>query len=88
MTPIVYLDQQVRAACPNATGVSIGRWENKQTWDVLGPVTQAERDAARAIFLAFDPKTWVAPPNPIAVAIDNATTLAQVKAAVKQALNL
>ena len=54
MTPIVYLDQQVKQACPNATGVSIGRWQDKATWRVNGPVTPTEQVAARAIFQAFD----------------------------------
>lgn len=54
MTPIVYLDQQIKQACPNAQGVSIGQWDDKRTWKILGPVTQAEKDAAMAIFLAFD----------------------------------
>lgn len=88
MLPIVYLDQQVKLACPNAHGVSIGRWNDKTTWRVTGPVTVAEQDAARAIFASFDPATWVSPPNPLAAALDSATTLPQLRAAIKQALGL
>ena len=92
MTPIVYLDQQVKQACSNATGVSIGRWDDKATWRVFGPVTPSERTAAQAIFTAFDKAAYDASQPPIKTreeklaAIDAANTLAQLRAAVKDLL--
>ena len=92
MTPIVYLDQQVKQACPNATGVSIGRWNDKVTWRVTGPLTQAERTAAQGILIAFDKAAYDASQPPVKTreeklaAIDAANTLAQLRAAVKDLL--
>lgn len=55
MTSIELLDQQIRQACPNAQGISIGRWDDKQTWLVRPEmIPQSEKDAARSIFEAFD----------------------------------
>jgi len=87
MTPIEYLDQQVKQACQNATGVSIGRWDDKSTWRVTGSLTASEQASTRAIFNAFDLATWVSPPSPLSIAIDNATTLVQLKTILKQILD-
>jgi hypothetical protein len=65
MTPIVYLDQQVRTACPKAQGVSIGRWGDKSTWRVTGPVTPIEQAAALAIFHAFNKAAFEASQVPV-----------------------
>ena len=55
VTAIESLDQAIKQACPNVQGVSIGRWNDKRTWRVTpDTVPQAEQDAARAIFQAFD----------------------------------
>ena len=64
MTPIVYLHQQVKQACPKATGVSIGRWHDKQTWRVFSDDPN-EQAAARAIFDAFDKDAFEASQVPI-----------------------
>ena len=92
MTPIESLHKQVKQVCQNATGVSIGRWENKATWRVTGPLTPAEQDTAEAIFQAFDKVAYEASqPQPktreekLAV-IEAANTVAQLKAAVKELL--
>ena len=73
MTAIVYLDQQIRAACPNATGVSIGRWDDKTTWKVLGPVTPTESATAQGMFDAFTLSTYV--PTPVVTLEDKVTAL-------------
>lgn len=77
MTPIVYLDQQVKQACPNAQGVSIGRWENKRTWRITGPVTQQEQDAAQAIFATFDKAAFEASQTPVKTVEQEITELKQ-----------
>ena len=64
MTPIVYLHEQVKAVCPNMQGVNIGRWTDKSTWDITGPVTQAEHDAAQVIFKEFNKVAWEAAQPP------------------------
>ena len=65
MTPIIYLDQQIKQVCPNVQGVSIGRWNDKRTWRVTGPVTPVEQDAARVIFDAFDKASFEASQMPV-----------------------
>ena len=77
MTPIVYLDQQVKQACPNAVGVSIGRWNDKRTWRVTGPLTRAERDNASAIFQAFDKVAFEASQAPAKTIEDRIAALEQ-----------
>ena len=65
MTSIEYLNQQVKQVCPNAQGVSIGRWQDKRTWRVTGPVAQAEQEAARVIFDAFNKEAFEASQVPV-----------------------
>ena len=65
MTPIIYLHNLVAQACPNAQGVSIGRWQDKRTWRVTGPVAQAEQEAARVIFDAFNKEAFEASQVPV-----------------------
>ena len=66
MTAIVYLDQQVKQACPNAQGVSVGRWNDKTTWRVTpDTIPQAEKDAARAVFDTFNKAVFEASQIPV-----------------------
>ena len=53
---IVTLDRTLRVVCP-IHGISIGRWEDKETWriDYKPEATQAQKDAASAIITTFDP---------------------------------
>ena len=66
MTPIEYLHTHVKQTCPNAQGVSVGRWNDKRTWRVTpDTIPQAEQDAARAIFDAFDKAVFEASQVPV-----------------------
>jgi len=66
MTAIEYLDQQVKQASPNAQGVSIGQWDDKTTWRVTpGTISQAEKNAARAIFDSFNQAAFEASQVPV-----------------------
>jgi hypothetical protein len=93
MTAIVYLDKLVRAACPGATGISIGRWQDKTTWHVQPEMLpKAEKDAAEAIFAAFNLVEWKAS-QPLRktldeklAALDTAITLGDLRGAVKDLL--
>ena len=53
---IVTLDRTLRVVCP-IHGISIGRWEDKETWriDYKPEATQAQKDAAAAVIATFDP---------------------------------
>ena len=92
MTPIVFLHAQVKAIAPTMQGVSIGRWDDKQTWRVTGPVSRAEQDAAQVIFQAFDKAAYEASLPPIRTraeklaAIEAANTVAQLREAIKELL--
>lgn len=94
MTSIVYLDQQVKQVCPNADGVSIGKWGNKSTWQATGPLTPEEVTTAQAIFRDFDKAAFEASQGPVKTKeqwltdLDSATTIAQLRTAVKGALSI
>lgn len=62
MTPAARLTQQIDAVCPIA-GVSIGRWDNKQSWriDFNPSATTEERDAASQVLAGFDPEALDVP---------------------------
>ena len=88
MTAIEALDKQIKQACPNAQGVSIGRWNDKATWRVtpntLSPLEQA---TAAGIFASFNPVTFV----PIDFAkrkadLASANTIADLKAILQDLL--
>ena len=91
MTAIEALDQQVKAACPKATGVSIGRWNDKRTWRVFSD-DPTEQQAARAIFGGFDKAAFEANQVPaktrmeLLAELDAASSLAQAKSVLKELL--
>lgn len=63
MSAINVLDLQIRAAVPNAQGISIGNWSNRSTWRVTpDTLTASEHATAAAIFAAFDLAAAEAPP--------------------------
>ena len=58
MTLIEELDKQLKAVCP-IDGVSIGRWNDPQTWQISfkPTATPGQRAAAQAALQRFDPST-------------------------------
>lgn len=54
--PAAALARAVAAVCPS-DGVSVGRWDARETWrlDAKPEATEAEIAAARAVMAAFDP---------------------------------
>ena len=89
MTPIVALDQQLKAICP-IDGVSIGRWDDPQTWQISfkPTATPGQRAAAQAALQRFDPST-VPPPidrNTRKADLSNANTLTELKAILQDIL--
>lgn len=67
-----YLDQLIRAACPNIDGVAVGdpadktTWPTKDSWcriDFTADATAAQKRAAQQVVAAFD--TSAAPPAPV-----------------------
>jgi len=55
MTYQEFLDQKVRVACPNATGVRFPDPGDKSTWRANPPTLSTEEQAiAQGIFAAFD----------------------------------
>ena len=76
MTAITYLDQYVKQACPNAQGVSIGRWYDKRTWRAIpDTLPSTEQDAARAIFDAFNKAAFEASQVPMPTLEDRVAAL-------------
>ena len=65
MSAALVLDQQIRAAIPNAQGISIGDWADRSTWRVTpDTLSAAEHATADAIFAAFDlAAATAAPPD-------------------------
>ena len=89
MTPIEALDQQLKAVCP-IDGVSIGRWNNKDTWQIFfrPEATVSEQARAEVLLRAFDPATVPVPPSraDLKAQLQAAPTLAAVKAILNDLL--
>lgn len=63
MRAFEYLDQQIRAAIPNAYGIRIGKGaqNDKRSWSISGEnLTAADYATARTIFASFDKAAWEA----------------------------
>lgn len=58
LTAIEYLDQEAKKISAQVTGVSIGRWNDKSTWRVMGEVTKQEAEAVQVLFTSFDKVTF------------------------------
>ena len=82
------LDQQIKQACPNAQGVSIGRWDDRATWKVTpDTLSPSERATAASIFAAFDPTPPVSVDRTKRKAdLANANTIADLKAVLQDLL--
>ena len=85
MTPIEYLDKQVKQVCPNAHGVSIGKWNDKKTWTVTPTTLSAtEIAAAQMVFDAFNVDTYVATPDEIDTLLADATIPLKIRKAIQR----
>ena len=87
---IVELDQALKAVCP-VHGVSVGNMATPSTWRInfKTNATPAQRAAATAVLATYTAITE--PPDPriaMRVLIDSASNIAELKQAVKGALNL
>lgn len=61
MTAIEYLDTEVKKIVPEASGVSIGKWNDKSSWRCFvdsDKLTREQAEAVSAVFASFDRETF------------------------------